>query len=129
MSEKSKEELTRREATQKILSVIALATGLSISEVRSLLAEDKTATAIEPVKPLNRTEVIKQKATSDKVKALKVLLENRVEVFESEYGRTTPIQKVKIDTLYPADKIVPPDLAGSIVNMCAVHFNPAFSHI
>jgi len=131
MSEKSNGGMTRREATHKILSVIALATGLSISEVRSLLAQVKTITTVKPAPvstTLSRTTIVPQKAANDKVKALKVLLENSTEVFENEYGRMTPIQTGRMDALFTG-KVIPPDLAGNIVNMCGVHFNPAGSGI
>jgi len=132
MSEKSNEGMTRREATHKILTVIALATGLSISEVRSLLAADKailnkTVTvkpSIKVTRPLSRTLVIPKKSTNDKVKALKVLLENSVEVFENEYGRSTPVQTGRVDELL-VGKTLPPGMAGDIVNVCGTHFDPS----
>lgn len=44
------------------------------------------------------------------MKTLKVLLEDRPDVFESQYGRATPLQKMSIDLLMPKiSAILPAD--------------------
>jgi len=133
MATKNGEGLSRREASKRILKLLALATGLSVPEVRALLAAgagDQAAQTPTPwytgkqpaAKPtpwfagqtagVNRKTIVAQKSASNDVRILKVQLENTRLVFESQFGRSTPIIQRQINP-------------GKIANVCGVNFGGA----
>ena len=79
-------KMTRREAMGRLTKIIAMAAGLSSMQVGRLFGQVKKPT-------LQKLTSIK---TSNKaVKFLKVLIHNDRSLFESEYGRITPVYTVK----------------------------------
>jgi hypothetical protein len=122
MGTRNADELSRREATKRLLKLLALATGLSVPEVRALLAAGAGAQAVATPTPwfraagqpprLDRKTIVAQKSAANDVKTLKVLLENNRQVFENQFGRSTAI-------------IQRPLNPGKIVNMCGVNFGMA----
>jgi hypothetical protein len=124
--------LSRREASKRILKLLALATGLSVPEVRALLAAGAGAQAVQTPTPwfggkptakatpwfagqtggANRNTIVAQKSAANDVKILKVLLENNRQVFENQFGRSTAIIQRPINP-------------GKIANVCGVNFGGA----
>jgi hypothetical protein len=70
------------------MKMIATAVGMQAADLRRLLAKGGDAA------PLGNQEYsIYQRSANAQIKALKVLIENNQKVFESEYGRITPLEK------------------------------------
>jgi hypothetical protein len=92
-----KGQITRREAMSQVTKIVAMAAGLSASELTKLLS----AQIPPPPGGTTTSPVILQKSASDAIKRLKSILENSQAVFESQYGRVTPVQKVSVNTLLP----------------------------
>jgi hypothetical protein len=96
----SKKQISRREAMGRVTKVVAMAAGLSATELKRLLSAQTSAP----------NTVILQKSANNTIKALKSLLENTKAVFESQYGRTTPVVKMSINELLPRiGNILPKD--------------------
>jgi hypothetical protein len=76
----TKNVLTRRDATNRIMKTVAAAAGLSVLDLKRVLA----AQAGQRNSPSSD-------ALADQLKALRTLIAGRREVFVSEYGRMTPI--------------------------------------
>ena len=133
MAARNGEGLSRREASKRILKLLAVATGLSVPEVRALLAAGAGAQAAQTPTPWvggkqpaakstpwfsgqttgsNRNTIVAQKSASNAVKVLKVLLENNRQVFENQFGRSTAI-------------IQRPMGPGRMANVCGVNFGVA----
>jgi hypothetical protein len=101
-------KMTRREAMARLTKIVAMAAGLSTTQVRRLFgAEPKTtkqlkplqkATPVQKATPIKKTPDIRKlqnvRASNTKVKILKVMLHNNRSVFESEFGRITPAYEV-----------------------------------
>ena len=122
MATKNGEGFSRREASKRILKLLAVATGLSVPEVRALLAAGAGAQAAQTPTPwfraagqppkLDRRTIVAQKSAANDVKVLKVLLENNRQVFENQFGRSTAIIQRQINP-------------GKIANVCGVNFGMA----
>lgn len=97
----------RRDFISQAAKVIAMAAGLSAVEVRRLLGVDGGGSSA----PAEEYSVL-QKSAEAKIKALKVLLENSLPVFENEYGRVTPLEKGYFDAKNPK----------SLITMCRVEW-------
>jgi len=97
----AKEKLGRRQALDRLLKIIAVATGLSVSELKSLLSS--------PQKELKTQKtIIFRKSANKSVKLLKVLVENSRAVFENEFGRMTPVREIPQTQLLPEIKHIFP---------------------
>jgi len=111
----------------RVLKIVAVATGLSVSEVKGLLFGQ-----VRLKQTRKQKAVILQKSANKSVKLLKVLLENRKDVFESEFGRSTPFRKaakakvfVDIQSFLPQNQDMRNnfmDHFGDIVNVCGANF-------
>jgi len=123
----AQEKINRRGAMGRVLKIMAVATGLSISEVRSLLfSQVRTRQASK------QRAVILRKSANKSVKLLKVLLENSKDVFENEFGRSTPFRKtakakvfVDIQSFLPRNQDMRNnfmDHFADIVNVCGANF-------
>jgi hypothetical protein len=102
----SKGQITRREAMSHVTKIVAMAAGLSASELSELLS----AQIPPPPSGTTTSPVLLQQSASDAIKRLKSILENTRTVFESQYGRVTPVQKLSVDQLLPkVGSILPKD--------------------
>jgi hypothetical protein len=104
----SEEKITRRGAMGKVLKIIALSAGISVSEL-TLILSAKAGT-------VKSSEFIKVKNIArSKLKMLKVKLSGYNKgVFQSEFGRITPLKPVRQMRI--------PDLGKGMKGMgCAVH--------
>lgn len=113
----SKEKINRREAMDRVMRLVALAAGLSASELSLLLAEDNEG---RPPQKLDRKSIIAQKAANEEIKILKVFVENTLEVFENEFGRVLPVYEKPIEEFLTN---IPQDMRGQMVNVCGGHFD------
>jgi hypothetical protein len=142
-------KVTRREANERIIGLVALATGMSVFQVESALGQYKPRTldsskykprelkpqAQQPtVKPMEpgtntaRTLIVSQKTDDTALTRLKVALEDDMGVFESQYGRLTPIKQVRAEQIFAPDK-VPGDLAGDMMGVCVTNFGSVAGNI
>ena len=141
--------LNRREATGRIIGLLALATGMTVAQVSSALGQwtprkpdsskykprkpamtVKTPT-LQPTTPINnpaRALIVNQKANDAALAKIKVALENQLTVFENEYGRLTPIRQVRAEQVFAPDK-VPGDLANDMMGVCVTNFGSAAGNI
>jgi len=103
MNKKEQEGVTRREAMARIMQIIALAAGVSVSDLTFLLS---TADA----------------QTITKLKMLKVQLSgfDRL-VFESEFGHITPLVPVQTEALQPGTIMTPDKMISGNLMGCRVH--------
>ena len=99
--------LSRRDAMDRIVKIIGVATGLSVSQVKGLLYGQTVLTKSAPAQ-LDKKTILLKKTSNAQLKALKVLLENSRQVFENEYGRVTPIISRAVD--------------NRRTNVCVTHF-------
>ncbi len=96
----SKSQITRREAMGRVTKLVAMAAGLSATELKKLLSAQTS----------QENAIILQKSANNSIKTLKSLLENSITVFESQYGRSTPIQKLSVEQMLPKiGNILPKD--------------------
>ena len=103
-----KDKLGRRDFMSHVMKILAVATGLSVSEVSRLLTSEGTEIDPDLDIELQQRFNIYQKSSDDEIKALKVLIENNRRIFENEYGRITPITTAEIQ--------------GSIKKVCGVNW-------
>jgi len=87
------DKITRRKAMARLTKIIAMAAGLSTMEVRRLFAQMK--------KPALQ-KLARIKTPNKAVKFLKVLIHKDRSLFESEFGRVTPVYTVKDVKAIPA---------------------------
>lgn len=85
-------ELTRREALKRLAVLVAAAAGVSITDVQELLAAE-----VMPLGKRPQTMPKLKPETKEALTALIVLLSGKQQVFESHYGRVTPIVKRTIN--------------------------------
>lgn len=116
-----KVNFNRRDFMTHIIKVMAVVTGLSVSEVERLLASGSRGIAGNLDPGLQQRYNIHQKSSDDEIKALKVLIEDNRRIFESQYGRITPIEK-KENPKKPGDFLrfcrVEFGGSGSVVDSC-----------
>ncbi len=113
-----KKNIDRREFMTHVMKAMAMATGFSVNEVSRLLAAEnkEIASNLEPA--MQARYNIYQRSTDEEIKALKVLIEDNQRVFESQYGRITPIV-LKEDPLKP----------GEFLRFCRVEFGRAGGNV
>lgn len=87
----SDEGVTRREAVDRLTKLVALAAGLSVSEVREILAASQQQ-AIRQTPKVRQLQM----AVNYDIKALKVILSRDRSVFEREFGKTAPPKEVSV---------------------------------
>ncbi len=108
-----KKRFGRRNFMLEVIKIMAIAAGLSVEEVNQLLASgEEIATRLDPATIQQYS--IYQKSSLGKIKALKVLIEDNRKIFESEYGRITPIIEVE-----------DPKRPGEYLRVCRVQFGRA----
>jgi len=86
------DEMTRREALKRLTVLVAAAAGVSITDVRELLAAE-----MKPLAKRTQPLSVLTPETKEALTALIVLLSGKQQVFESHYGRVTPIMKRTIN--------------------------------
>ena len=138
MKEMKEKKITRREAVGRLAKIVAMAAGLSTTQVRRLFGvEPQTTKQLKPIqkatpvqKPIQKApnlQNVKNVRTSNiNVKILKVLLHNNRSVFESEFGRTTPAYEVTdVQDIPPSYgrfiTQLPPDFIQDGSFICPVH--------
>ncbi len=102
-------KMTRRETMARLSKIIAMAAGVSTVQVSRLFGLEKasqtgkTTVNTTPVKKApNIQKVNNVRARNEKVKILKVMLNNKRSVFETEFGRETPAYVVRDTKSIPA---------------------------
>lgn len=138
MLDMKEKKMTRREAVARLTKIVAMAAGLSTTQVRRLFALEK-ATPTKELKPVQKATPIKQapdvqrlqsvKTSNKNVKILKVMLHNKRSVFESEFGRITPAYEVGDVQDIPPNygrfiTQLPPDFIQDGSFICPVHAGP-----
>ena len=117
-------KIDRRDFMSQVMRITAIAAGLSVNEVRSLLASGDDVVANFDASVQQRYSIY-QKSSDNEIKNLKVLIEDNKKVFESEYGRITPIQKVE-DPKKPREYLLICRVewggSGSIIDTCQSHY-------
>ena len=83
----------------RLTKIVAMAAGMSTLQVSRLFALEKVKTpapkATTVKRPSNLKNLDKVNAKNEKVKILKVLLQNKRSVFEAEFGRETPAYVIR----------------------------------
>jgi|WetSurMetagenome_2_1015567.scaffolds.fasta_scaffold205750_1 hypothetical protein len=117
------DDFTRRDVLNRLLKIVGLATGLSVVEIQSLLAQ-RTSSGKTPAAPLDKKAAGALKKVNKDLKTLKVLLENNIQVFENEFGRATPTVSRPLGKVMSQKKL-PPGLQDQIVQVCGRNFSMA----
>lgn len=117
------DDITRRNMLTRLGAIVAAATGLSVIEVESLLAQvEKFGTKQSSPKSVLSTKrvALAQKTANKNLKTLKVLIENTTQVFENEYGRVTPtVYKPAMNYFDKAN--LPRDIVDGNLGVCLQH--------
>lgn len=119
-----KKNMERRDFMSQVMRITAVAAGLSVNDVSRLLAGSEEVTAnMDPA--VRQRYNIYQKSSDEVIKSLKVLIEDNQKVFESEYGRITPIERIE-DPKKPGEYLrvcrVEWGRSGGIIDSCQSHY-------
>jgi hypothetical protein len=78
----TKEEMSRREAVDRLTRLVAMAAGMSLTEVSQLLGAGSHPQSVKQAQKVQQL----QATASNEIKALKVLVSGKKSVFEAEFG-------------------------------------------
>lgn len=123
----TKIKISRREAMDRLLKIVAIATGMTVTEVKSLLSGQ-----VKLQQPQKQKTIIYQKSANKSIKTLKALLENDRAIFENEFGRSTPVRQASSEKLFSTSQHLLPkdrlqqgnfmDHFNDMVNDCGRNF-------
>ena len=135
-------KMSRRKAMARLTKIVAMAAGLSTTQVRRLFGLEKATPTMKTQKPvqkvtpvqkatlMKRTRDIKKlqnvRTSNKNVKILKLMLQKNRLVFESEFGRITPAYKVTDVNNIPGSyrrfiSHLRPDFIQEGSSICPVH--------
>ena len=117
-------KLDRRDFISSVMKILAITTGLSVNQVHQLIAGNKEMSMNIGSSGLQRYSIY-QKSSDKAIKNLKVLIEDSKRIFESEFGRITPVERVK-DPEKPGDYLIMCRVewgsSGNIIDSCGSHY-------